>query len=1319
MDKKQIIVCMVFFMIAGILWGTSSVFAAPQRTIQNNTATPTFDAGINKLSSFGHEELPYIYTSGDEHSIFVSINNTLEIYDAVTYEKSASIKLNEEYDNTLLGVNGNGELAALRGESGFYILDIPTQKTIATYENIYNMYLSFCSFSPLSQAILYATNTSTSGGSSSDLSYAGVDEENNSINLSLSNPSDAQGYYGYRSAVISPDGENIVAGYSDYASERILVWKTDSPQIEYEIQNLAGRINTLDISPDSKIIASGGEAGIIKLWNLETGEWIKDIAGFSSGISRVKFDSTGKVLSIITANNNKYSYNLSLNQLTETIKSTPHPFLSKMVDNGFLLQNDDQFRIPVSSASLVFSPDGSKLALGEGSIQIWDVESQTVIASFMAGTRFQKTNLAFDAKGEQLAILSNLGEVYIWDIRSNQIKLHISRQQMLENQSAFTTENASNVVDHDLTDFSGQNIRFSPDGTEVAFANGLNVEVWNLANGTKVKTLSIKGSLGRPDKLTYSNDGFSITAVTNSDQYFITWDIESGEMTDSFELINNSYSHGQITQINTNYFANSNSSYPELYVDLWHLQTKQSISLPLIYDSLYSPVFNEDGSLFAAIDNYSNLYIWRTDTGQLLFSHNGYSVQNSIAISPNGDILASVKNGVITLLDLSPIIKNGYKGNFISPTLAPRIKDDFYMPVAQPTPTAPSLQLNANNTSGNFDNLTIDFAAGRNPGIVNEVYWKNNEIRIVSSTGLYQYEPKKTTFSTQFTRDDIVISSIEGTNTTQIIAAGVSNIDQISLWNQTKNEQLLSAAGISAPVISPNKKWMVYQIAYNQMMLWNIEKGESQAIINSYSSSTPPVFSPNSQMLAISQTNGLVQLWNTENATINYAFTANKVPCSDLHFTGDGKSLIGIAGGSVWVWSLSGNDAPVVITEFEGETLLHDYYFERVVTAADINWNHEIIAIADDSGTIRFYTLADQKLFRNLSQSESKITYLSFSPKDNQLLSVDTTGKIVIWDTDSSELLYELNFFTGSYDGMVTLDNGKIAVWTRNRIIQMDPLTLEVESDFVLDAEQIFAVSGNGNWIVAYSPYEITLFDMESGKKAATLSPKAKEITLDRYDDYRKEQAFYGAAFSANDEFLITYGSGGANLYKINQNKITQTKRIGNIETQQIRIAALSQDGSRFILSKGEGYLRPKLYETNSQTEIFELTFKGNLSNSFSGKEYSSYTFSPDGTRAYLLRSGLYSDARLAIYDIVNQNLLTFLLYEDIKAEALALSRDGRLLAIGLETGEVKIYNAETLSLLESFSAHSGSVTHLTFSIDGTILISTGSEGAVTSWRIK
>ena len=145
-------------------------------------------------------------------------------------------------------------------------------------------------------------------------------------------------------------------------------------------------------SPDSQIIASGGEDGTIVLWNVETGERLSDLTGHSKHIHALAFSADSKTLAS-GGGNEIYLWNVHTGDLIGTLDA---------VENV---------------NALAFAPDGKTLASGswEGLIQVWGLDPNYEIQTTFTGHQESVYVLMFSPDGKTLASGSADGTILLWD----------------------------------------------------------------------------------------------------------------------------------------------------------------------------------------------------------------------------------------------------------------------------------------------------------------------------------------------------------------------------------------------------------------------------------------------------------------------------------------------------------------------------------------------------------------------------------------------------------------------------------------------------------------------------------------------------------------------------------------------------------------------------------------------------------------------------------------------------------------------------------------------------------------------------------------
>ncbi len=79
---------------------------------------------------------------------------------------------------------------------------------------------------------------------------------------------------GSGSVAFSPDGQTLASGGED---QMVKLWEVNTGQYLKTLQGHGNCVRSIVFSPDGQTIASGSEDGTIKLWDVKTGECLKTL----------------------------------------------------------------------------------------------------------------------------------------------------------------------------------------------------------------------------------------------------------------------------------------------------------------------------------------------------------------------------------------------------------------------------------------------------------------------------------------------------------------------------------------------------------------------------------------------------------------------------------------------------------------------------------------------------------------------------------------------------------------------------------------------------------------------------------------------------------------------------------------------------------------------------------------------------------------------------------------------------------------------------------------------------------------------------------
>jgi serine/threonine protein kinase len=258
------------------------------------------------------------------------------------------------------------------------------------------------------------------------------------------------------SVTYSPNGRLLASG--DEAGE-VRVWNMPSGTLRYVLPARGPVTHALTFSPDGKslLTAAAQGNGDIHIWDAETGKLDDTLKGHTLGPFQVSFGPDGKTLVSAGWDATIRVWDFAVRREIQAIPSPEGRWVRSVVVSAdgkiavgggkvFLLELDGQLvkTFDTEAGPLCFSPDGRLLAgttWKEGRVTVWDVKTGEKVGAWRAHEGLAN-GVAFSGDGRVLATAGSDGVVRLWDV-ATQHKLAELRHEGRAYQLAFAPDGAT------------------------------------------------------------------------------------------------------------------------------------------------------------------------------------------------------------------------------------------------------------------------------------------------------------------------------------------------------------------------------------------------------------------------------------------------------------------------------------------------------------------------------------------------------------------------------------------------------------------------------------------------------------------------------------------------------------------------------------------------------------------------------------------------------------------------------------------------------------------------------------------------------------
>ena len=294
---------------------------------------------------------------------------------------------------------------------------------------------------------------------------------------------------------------------------------TAATQGEHTLFRHGSSVRTVAYSPvNPSLVASAGDSGEIKLWNLQNGT-VATLGHHDDTVNSIAFSPDGTFLA---SGGDDYVLKLWKVNAKHHIATREHI--------------TDRTRSQVKAVT--FSPNGKMIATGGRHAKLWDIYTRNQIVTFKHHDWVW--TVAFSSDGKLLATGDNSGQVNVWDLQSQQAvtQLHADSDSVYTVQFSPNDQilasagyegkvklwTVPNWIPHGtLTSNSTiSEIRFSPDSSTLAGTSYKSVHLWAVGTGENIVTLT--GHTDWVSTTAFSLDGGALIS-SGTDGTVRLWDV--------------------------------------------------------------------------------------------------------------------------------------------------------------------------------------------------------------------------------------------------------------------------------------------------------------------------------------------------------------------------------------------------------------------------------------------------------------------------------------------------------------------------------------------------------------------------------------------------------------------------------------------------------------------------------------------------------------------------------------------------------------------------------------------------------------------------
>ena len=497
----------------------------------------------------------------------------------------------------------------------------------------------------------------------------------------------------------------------------------------------------------------------------------------------------------------------------------------------------------------------------------------------------------------------------------------------------------------------------------------------------------------------------------------------------------------------------------------------------------------------------------------------------------------------------------------------------------------------------------------------------------------------------------------------------------------------------------------------NTVKLWDVATSTNIATLEGHTDEIYSVaFSPDGKMIASASRDRTIKLWDVATSTNIATLEGHTDEIYSVAFSPDGKMIASASRDrTIKLWDVAGGEP---ITTLEGHT--------DAVYPVAFSPDGTMLASGATDNTIKLWDVATHTNIATLEGHTGAVWSVAFSP-DGTMLASGATNTVKLWDVATHTNIATLEGHTGaiwsvpfSPDGMILAsgaEDNTIKLWdmtTGEPIVTLEGHTNEVWSvAFSPDGKMIASASRDRTiklwdvvkWWTGGQPRPQTLVkvsgdDQEGMSGDALPNPLIVEVR-DQDNNLLPD---------VQVTFAVTAGYGELNEQSATTDANGQAEAILTLGpfpgTNTVEVSLGIRTLATFN-AVGVGMPTPRSMEGDYRTWRLPDDAIMRLGKGAIGRGDRAVAFSPDSTRL-----ALASAIGIWLYDVATGTEVALLGGHTGGVTSVAFSSDGTMLASGSEDETVKLWVVATHTNIATLRGHTDGVWSVAFSPDGKLLAS-------------